>query len=431
MRGNSFVNALTEHLREALAFLRERISAPPESVYWQGFVGQFLRELVNLPSFGPVMEIISKDRLLSQSFLCYPLLQSEAGDTFPTEKAGELFFVHYLGPFLKRYVLDEQVTDYFWDFSEERFTRLWKDLEDYAYLPRIKLLFTVPLIADFKMPPSIIDLGGNLKIRRFERHEQQRWSRFRLGLEFEEPKHALEWRVDCAKDEAYEFAGAVAINTLSKAVACLRVLGADVWSGYIGYAEWPLVFTWEYPAGVIYAHELMMPRTTGFFIIPETFELTEMFVEEYQRIWVDIRGLPDTSRLSLALSRLNDCYSRFRSSDSFIDAWIGLDALAGQEGQEMGYAISTRLSFLIANAFHQRSREADVIRKDMKKSYKERGAIMHPRPRSSMSEKKLRALAEQATNWLRQGIRSAIKCGYTQDIPQQIDAAIFDKALPS
>jgi len=86
---------------------------------------------------------------------------------------------------------------------------------------------------------------------------------------------------------------------------------------------------------------------------------------------------------------------------------------------------------LIASDFHQGPGEADVIRKDMKKSYKERGAIMHPRPHSSMPEKKLRALAEQATNWLRHGIRSAIKCGYTQDIPQQIDVAIFDKALPS
>jgi hypothetical protein len=259
MRGNSFANALTEHLKEVLAFLRERISAPPESVDWQGFVGQFLRELVNLPSFGPVIEIISKNRLLSQSFLRYPLLQSEAGDTFPTEKAGELFFVHYLGPFLKRYVLDEQAADYFWDFSKERFTQLWKDLEDYAYLPRIKLLFTVPLIADFKMPPSIIDLGGNLKIRRFERHEQQRWSRFRLGLEFEEPKHALEWRVDCAKNEAYEFAGAVAINTLSKAVACLRVLGADVWSGYIGYAEWPLILIFQTGSLYIYFDTFILP----------------------------------------------------------------------------------------------------------------------------------------------------------------------------
>jgi hypothetical protein len=205
-----------------------------------------------------------------------------------------------------------------------------------------------------------------------------------------------------------------------------------VWSGYIGYAEWPLVFTWEYPAGVIYAHELMMPQKTGYFVIPETFDFTEVLVEEYRRMWVDVRRLPDTNRLSLALGRLNDCYSRFRTSDSFIDAWIGLDALAGQEGQEMGYAISTRLSFLIAKGFHQGPREADIIRKDMKKSYKERGAIMHPRPgKKSMSEKELRALAEQAKNWLRQGIRSAIKCGYTQDTPQQIDVAIFDKALPS
>ena len=97
----------------------------------------------------------------------------------------------------------------------------------------------------------------------------------------------------------------------------------------------------------------------------------------------------------------------------------------------MGYAISNRLSFLIAFVFHRGLGEADAMRKDMKESYRRRGAIMHPRPGSSMSEKELGALAEQAIEWLGQGIRSAITCGYTRDIPQQIDAAIFDKALPS
>lgn len=176
----------------------------------------------------------------------------------------------------------------------------------------------------------------------------------------------------------------------------------------------------------------MMPQMAAFFITPETFDFTDVLAHKYRAIWRTIQRLPDNSRLSLALSRLNDCYARFKNSDRFIDAWLGLDALAGQEGQEMGYAICNRLSFLIADAFDKGPEEAEVIRKDMKKSYKARGGVIHPRPiKKSMSERELRNMAEQATNWLREGIQSAIGCGYTQDIPQQIDAAIFEKALES
>ena len=105
MRDSSFVHALAEHLREALGFLHVHVSAPPESVNWQGFVGRFLRELTNLPSFGAVMKAVSEDRSLSQSLLRYPVLQREAGFAFPAENARALFFLHYLAPLLKRYVL--------------------------------------------------------------------------------------------------------------------------------------------------------------------------------------------------------------------------------------------------------------------------------------------------------------------------------------
>jgi len=102
-------------------------------------------------------------------------------------------------------------------------------------------------------------------------------------------------------------------------------------------------------------------------------------------------------------------------------------------GQQLeGYAICNRLSFLIASASNRGAKEAEVLRKDMKESWDARGAVMHPRPtKRSVLETELRNLAEQATNWLRDGIKSTISCGYTQNIPQQIDAAIFEKALES
>ena len=62
----------------------------------------------------------------------------------------------------------------------------------------------------------------------------------------------MEWRAECAKEQAHQFIETTAIKNMSKAVACLRVLGADVWVEGMGYGEWPLISTLEYPAGVAY-----------------------------------------------------------------------------------------------------------------------------------------------------------------------------------
>lgn len=423
--------ALGKYLREVLPVLQQRASAPPQSLNWSGLIHQLFKELISLPTIQQVVRIVGEDSSLSQSLLRYPPLYPESGHVFPTEQATNLFFLYYVSPLLKRYVLEENAIHYFWSFSQERATRLCKDLESYARVPQMNLLFIVPLIADFDVPGDIVELGPNFVIRPFRVEEQQHWNRLAFSSESKRAKYVLEWCVSCTKGKAHECIDKEASETAVKAIGSLRVLGADVWIEGIGYAESPLVFTADYPAGVVYVSELLMPRTIASFLVPQPFKFTKETIEGYCHTWGTLKALPHTNRLILAMMRLNDCYTRLRPSDEFVDAWVGLDALAGQEGQELGYAISNRLSFLIAKRLNKGPAEAEEIRKQIRESYRQRGAVIHPRPgKGTISEQKLYELRKQAIEWLRQGILSAIRYGYTQDIPQQIDTAIINAALP-
>jgi len=62
MKGNNFVEALAQYFRGALAFLRQHISAPPESIDWQGFL------------FSLRVEGKSKGIIDYYSYLSHPLL---------------------------------------------------------------------------------------------------------------------------------------------------------------------------------------------------------------------------------------------------------------------------------------------------------------------------------------------------------------------
>lgn len=435
MVNRTLQDALRGYLAEALPFLRSKVSIPAERLDWGGLIQQCFRELTNLPSFALLLGTVTGDPALAQSLLCYPPLFPEACAPFPKGREGDLLLLNYVAPFLKRYVLRPEIGDYFWNFDEDHFASLYRDLQQYVCQPGIKLRFTVPLLADRKMPTDTLELNHGFKIRPIRRGEEERWERFLTESESHQVQHVLEWQEDCPKTEVARFVTQDALRNASKVTGCLRVLGAEIWAEVMGYGEWPPIFSSDYPTGVVYLHDLMMPRLKWLFIIPEPFAFSDELLKEYRQVWNVIAKLGSSSRLLLAIYRLNDCYSRFRDSDSFIDAWVGLDALCGQEGQELGYSISNRLSFLLAKAFNMKPEDAEAIRDQVKKSYKARGKIIHPRPKRGgrskreLSEQELRDLADQATNWLRDGIRAAVKLGVTDDVPREVDAAILTCAL--
>ena len=338
----------------------------PKSRYpLASFVKKNLEEILKLAEVAPLIDFMVKNEF-------HKMIEMEIKDV---ERSKKFLGYNILGGFLMRYV--ETVGGF--NYDENTFNNLYRELEEYIYTKEREIIVVAPLLNFELKGIEKIDLGDFI-IRRISEDEFKMLlsqnalgeihSLYPYGGIFE-TIWCIELKVKCPSKRRSEDL----TPRIEKVITALRLFkkGSIHYSAILDYPK-----VWKNHWGVS-SHgggEIHGPR----------YELTDKDIESLKAFWNKFKSLNAQNFLDVAIRRFNFSYERRLPEDKLIDYITAFEALYLQgEEKELSYRLALRCACFLGKDGEERKKIFEIL----KNAYDARSKIVHGKSIESKSFKKL------------------------------------------
>ena len=306
-----------------------------------------------------------------------------------------------LGGFLKRYV--ETIGGF--NYDENTFNNLYRELEEYIYTEGREIIVVAPLLNFELKGVERIDLGDFI-IRKINEEELK----ILLGKGALNEHHFYPyggflktiWCIELKVKFPSKMRREDLTPYIERIMTALRLFkkGSIYYSAILSYPKiWRDIW-------IISSHE--RGKAYG-----QYYELTDEDVENLKTFWSKFKSLniQNYQFLDVAIRRFNFSYERKLSEDKLIDYITAFEALylKGVE-KELGYRLALRCACFLGKDGEERKKIFEIL----KSAYDARSKIVHGKPIESKSFKKLLnklnlnlpELSMQVEEYLRESIKT-------------------------
>lgn len=323
---------------------------------YKHFIFQYNDDIKQLPELGLCIEWMLQDSITKKM---HGKNNLDGNPLKPSDIRG-LFEMDII-EFLSRFV--EEIKSF--NYSDEDFIEFYKQYEDYLYAKELKFK-SFSHLENFQCELDEIDLGDNLKIRKYSKVEIERLWHYSMNIPLREILYMnffIEIVYSTKKGEPLSHKHSNEI--FNKFISCMRLLK----SGNCGFNmlyEIPLMWS---NTGISAGGSLYKKTFLG-----EKYELNKSEIERLRKFWNDFKKIDNNCDfLSIAIRRFNYAYERKRQEDKLIDYITAFEALFSEGSGDLRYKIPIRVARLLETDIGPRKK----VQSNMKAGYDARSNIVH------------------------------------------------------
>lgn len=364
---------LNKHLRDGESIpltIREDISITGEGSWstsfryepmFYRFIFQHEKEIKQLSEFVSCIKWMLQDPITKKF---HGKITDSEGNPVENPDRRPFFEMDAIG-FLRKFV--EQTKSF--NFDVKIFNKHYREYEDYLYADELKFKSSSPL-ENFQCEVEEIDLGGNLKIRKFSKEEVEELWRD-AGILFSPiPRHEIpnlkfiiETPYTIKKGEP--ISDQLPKEMFDKVISALRLFKAGIVGFNVAYST-PLMWS-----------NMGKFASSGIYYKPfggTQYKLTKLEIEGFREFWDEFKEIDmEGDFLDIAIRRFNYAYERERPEDKLIDYMTAFEALFSEGSGDLRYKVPLRVARLLETDLEQRKEIHNII----KAGYDARSDIVH------------------------------------------------------
>lgn len=370
------------------------------------------KELLNLPEFKSFSDIFNKDKRLK---LLRKIDENQA-QHIPFSA-----FFNFLSRLAKR-------TGSF-KFSNQTFSKLYKDYEDYLYLDAISYQCFCILI-NFHCDSGKIKLNNGLLIKKISNTERRRIWRMRTvqQLDMLFIKWIMQVQINLKREERLTYQ--LPIENFNDLITALRLFK----SGVVGYKH---IYSYCLSSWDDSMRASLGERDFS----GKVYTLSKSEVYKFKKWWEEfnrLMSLKIKKEIEIAIRRFNYAYERVNLEDKLIDYVIAFESLLLTGESEKKFKFAQRGAFLLGKEINDPKRRYNYMKEAkefLSEAYKLRSNIVHGskglenKTKINKKEVPMQTFIEVIEEYLRESVKIYLKISTQKKkevILKDLDDSIFN-----